>query len=113
MIDRMLKVTNLRDAITTLKTAGVAEMIHQADDGSDEISTANHHVAIKVFRNLLMVRGTYNVKGKELTAPEFGGPHLMVRLISDAAKRRASKLSQLNGFEVVENPGTVGWLGDG
>ena len=111
MIDRMLKVINLRDAISTLKTAGVAEMISKADDGSDIIITANHHVAIKVFKNLLIKRATYNAKGKELTASKFDGPHLMVRLISDAAKRRASKLSQLDGFEVVENPGTVAWFG--
>ena len=110
MIDRMLKVTNLRDAISTLKTAGVAEMISKADDGSDTITTANHHVAIKVFRNLLIKRATYNAKGKELTSPKFGGPHLMVRLISDKAKNRAASLPNLNGFEVVENPGTVGWF---
>ena len=110
MIDRMLKVTNLRDAISTLKTAGVAEMISEADDGSNIITTANHHVAIKVFRDLLMVRGTYDAEGVELTPPVFGGPHLMVRLISDKAKARAKKLKNLAGFEVVANPGTVGWF---
>ena len=110
MIERMLKVTNLRDAITTLKTAGVAEMISKADDGSDVIATANHHVAIKVFRNLLMVRGIYSVDGEELTAPVFGGLHLMVRLISQKAKNRAANLKNLDGFEVVPNPGTVEWF---
>lgn len=110
MIDRMLKVTNLSAAITTLKSAGVAEMISKADDGSDTITTANHHVAIKVFRNLLMVRGTYDDEGNELTAPEFGGPHLMVRLISNKAKNRAANLGSLDGFEIVANPGTVGWF---
>ncbi len=110
MIDRMLKVTDLSAAKTTLKNAGIAEMISKADDGSDVIVTANHHVAIKVFRNLLMVRGTYDSEGKELTAPVFGGPHLMVRLISDKAKNRAANLGSLDGFEVVANPGTVEWF---
>lgn len=110
MTDRMLKVTNLRDAISTLKAAGVAEMITKADDGSDTIATANHHVAIKVFRNLLMVRRTYDAEGNELIAPVFGGLHLMVRLISQKAKNRAANLKNLNGFEVIPNPGTVAWF---
>ncbi len=111
MIDRMLKVTDLSAAKTTLKNAGVAEMISQADDGSDIFVAANHHVAIKVFRDLLMVRGTYDAEGNELIAPVFGGPHLMVRLISQKAKNRAASLGSLDGFEVVDNPGTVEWFG--
>lgn len=111
MIDRLIKVSSIADATTRLRGAGIGEMLAKDDAGDDVIVTASHDVAVKVFDDLLTVRGTYDRDGNELTPPVFDGPHLMVRLLSERAEAKDARLDDRPALEVVANSGTVGWFG--
>lgn len=76
----------------------------------DELVTASHDIAIKVFANLPTAYAT------KLTPATFDGPHLMVRILdhlSPNAKDAWNKVkdSLPAGVSVVANPGTVAWAG--
>ena len=123
--DIWLKLDSTAEAITVLKTLGVTEFISRDSDDKDMIvDVFNHDVAILFHSNILTKRATYDRDGVELTPPEFGGPHMMIRLVSDAVKTKSrNKLYEDDldgngnlvrktmpaGIEIVDSPGTVVW----
>lgn len=116
-------------------TAEIAENVAEIAENVAEITVDlgpldvgdkfDRHIAVKYHPNLLITRATYDQDGNELTPPVFGGPHLMIRLVSDIAKRKGRRIfyeadldqdgnlvrkTMPSGIALVDDPGTVVWL---
>ena len=109
MIDLMVKIPSRSQAINRLRALGLSELLAKDEEGNDFIVTASHDVAVKYFPDLMVTPGVYNDEGEEITPPVTAGPHLMIRLLSDMAMAKMGAFYDLPVFEVVTNPGTVGW----
>ncbi len=135
MTDIWLKLTSPKQQVkAAIALLGLdKEMLRENDLGDLVVgSNYNHDVAINFIPNLMTVRGTYetDVDGNsvELTPPVFDGPHLMIRVVSDAAKEKVrekivefhpnkpdgtpvppTKLPLPPGIELVDAPTTIVW----
>lgn len=123
--DIWLKLTTLEQAIDTLSILGMNEFVRTDDKDLSTIGDIfNLDVAIKYWPNLLTKRATYDDNGKELTPPGFGGPHLMIRVVSQRVRGKMQekfyeaarddndglvRKPTPAGVEIVDSPGTVVW----
>jgi len=118
VIDIWLKLTGTRtQARVAIQTLGLTELLRRLEDDVLEVGDVfSHDVALVFHKNLMTVFGIYDINGNEITAPVFSGPHLMIRFISERAKRRAKQritdVGQLpEGIERVAAPVTIKWFG--
>ena len=119
-LDVCLKITGTkaaaRDALTILGLD--KEMLHRDEAGNLTISTANHHVAIDLWMKPILVFGTHDNEGNEITPPVFApNPIMRIRFISDEARAKAKTKIIDNpelpaGLAKVPCPTTRIWAGD-
>ncbi len=117
MIDIFLKLTGTQvQARTVLDNLGLGDVMLRRDEAGElQFAGFTHDIAMLFIPNLLLVRATYDEEGEELTPPVLGGPHLMVRFVSETAIRKARRFEAGGlppGLEVVPSPGTIKWAGD-
>ena len=111
MTDIFLKLTGTFVAQrVALDNIGMREVMLRRDEAGElQFAGFSHDVAMIFIPDLLLERGT------DLTPPVFGGPHLMVRFVSETAIRKARRFEAGGlppGIEVVPSPGTIKWAGD-
>lgn len=129
MTDIWLRITGTRkQAIDAFKTLGMdKEMLRRNEDGTFELVGFSHHVAVIFHKNLMTQYSTYAPgaapEDPPVTPPVFSGPHLMIRFVSKAAKRKArEKIIEAGGLPVglervdpavlfPDGP-TIVWAGD-
>jgi hypothetical protein len=111
MTDLLIKIPDRAAAISRLKALGLDELVSKDESGADMIAGGNSDVSVIERKWLLLVPGIDDAEGKVVTPSVFDmTPHLMVRLVSDKAMAKASRLDgEVSALEVVTNPGTIRW----
>jgi hypothetical protein len=111
MTDLLIKIPDRAVAISRLKALGLDELITKDEDGAEVIAGGNADVSVIERKWLLLVPGVDDAEGKVVTPGVFDmTPHLLVRLVSDKAMAKASRLDgEVSALEVVANPGTIRW----
>ena len=125
-IDIWLKFTGTGEqAKNAIVALGLDELLGRDEDGILQVSDVfTRHVGLVFHQNLLTQFATYDAGGNELTPPVFSGPHLMIRLMSQAVRQKArAKLFETAldaegnlvrktgpGIEIVDPLGTVEWF---
>lgn len=125
VMDVWVKIaTPTTQSINALKSVGMdTHMLKKDENDKDVFASFDHHIAMKVFDNLITKFATHDSEGKELTSAEFGGGHLMIRFTSEESVALAlEKLfdgededgnpipkSLPAGLKIVDAPGTHVW----
>ena len=119
-LDVCLSMTgNKAQARAAIRVLGLdKKMLGETKPNEFVIATANHHVAIDVWERPILVFGTYDSEGNEITPPVFApNPIMRIRFISDEARAKArTKILDAGGLPAglakVPCPTTRIWAGD-
>ncbi len=116
--DVCLKMTgNRAQARAAIRVLGlVEEMLTRGPPASQVLVTANHDVAIDIWERPILVFGTFDQNGNEITPPVFAdAPILRIRFVSATAKAKArtniiDRPAMPAGLEKVDCPTTRVWM---